>query len=269
MERKKIWEANQGNPASQICSCGIKIGIKTWEQKYTSHFTSLLKGGGVGGGWEGGGREGGCRVTQNNTSLRSASKREHTSTYSSVCELHRVCTDSRDGVRQVERHINVTSAAVCAPVFSTRYFINIIGADMKRQWATVSPQRWDYIFLPCLSLRPGCCLFVSLSVTQFLCWHPVALSLCHTLPPSLPPQLSVSLSLVGVIESSWAVRENTWCHFIGCKCLCSRLTINLQSANTCTCDFEHRPLWLPWPLSARWPELRHTPLHTHLTCIHF
>lgn len=29
MERKKIWEANQGNPASQICSCGIKIGIKT------------------------------------------------------------------------------------------------------------------------------------------------------------------------------------------------------------------------------------------------
>lgn len=45
MERKKIWEANQGNPASQICSCGIKIGIKTQEQKYTSHFTSLLKGG--------------------------------------------------------------------------------------------------------------------------------------------------------------------------------------------------------------------------------
>lgn len=50
MERKKIWEANQGNPASQICSCGIKIGIKTREQKYTSHFTSLLKGGGWGGG---------------------------------------------------------------------------------------------------------------------------------------------------------------------------------------------------------------------------
>lgn len=45
MERKKIWEANQGNPASQICSCGIKIGIKTQEQKYTSHFTSLLRGG--------------------------------------------------------------------------------------------------------------------------------------------------------------------------------------------------------------------------------
>lgn len=60
MERKKIWEAYQGNPASQICSCGIKIGIKkrkkeTPEQKYTSHFTSLLKGangeGGDGGGW--------------------------------------------------------------------------------------------------------------------------------------------------------------------------------------------------------------------------
>lgn len=55
MERKKIWEANQGNPASQICSCGIKIGIKTREQKYTSHFTSLLKGGG--------GRGGGRRKT--------------------------------------------------------------------------------------------------------------------------------------------------------------------------------------------------------------
>lgn len=48
MERKKIWEANQGNPASQICSCGIKIGIKKQKQKYTSHFTSLLKGGGGG-----------------------------------------------------------------------------------------------------------------------------------------------------------------------------------------------------------------------------
>lgn len=48
MERKKIWEANQGNPASQICSCGIKIGVETQEQKYTSHFTSLLKGGGGG-----------------------------------------------------------------------------------------------------------------------------------------------------------------------------------------------------------------------------
>lgn len=41
MERKKIWEANQGNPASQICSCGIKIGIKTQEQKYTLHFACL------------------------------------------------------------------------------------------------------------------------------------------------------------------------------------------------------------------------------------
>lgn len=49
MERKKIWEANQGNPASQICSCGIKISIKTQEQKYTSPFTSLLKGGQLGG----------------------------------------------------------------------------------------------------------------------------------------------------------------------------------------------------------------------------
>lgn len=48
MERKKIWEAYQGNLASQICSCGIKIGIKTQEQKYTSHFTSLLKRSGVG-----------------------------------------------------------------------------------------------------------------------------------------------------------------------------------------------------------------------------
>lgn len=45
MERKKIWEANQGNPASQICSCGIKTGIKTQEQKYTSPITSLFKGG--------------------------------------------------------------------------------------------------------------------------------------------------------------------------------------------------------------------------------
>lgn len=102
--------------------------------------------------------------------------------------------------------------------------------------------------------------------------HTVSLlASCRPLSVSHPPSLHscLSLSLVGVIESSWAVRENTWCHFIGCKCLCSRLTINLQSANTCTCDFEHRPLWLPWPLSARWPELRHTPLHTHLTCIHF
>lgn len=53
MERKKIWEANQGNPASQICSCGIKIGIKTQEQKCTSHFTSLLRAGGGGAGREG------------------------------------------------------------------------------------------------------------------------------------------------------------------------------------------------------------------------
>lgn len=53
MERKRIWEANQGNLASQICSCGIKIGIKTQEQKYTSHFTGLLKGGGGCVGWEG------------------------------------------------------------------------------------------------------------------------------------------------------------------------------------------------------------------------
>lgn len=33
MERKKIWEAYQGNPASQICSCGIKIGIKKKKKK--------------------------------------------------------------------------------------------------------------------------------------------------------------------------------------------------------------------------------------------
>lgn len=45
MERKKIWEANQGNPASQICSCGIKIGIKTQEQKYTLHSACLWGGG--------------------------------------------------------------------------------------------------------------------------------------------------------------------------------------------------------------------------------
>lgn len=44
MERKKIWEANQGNPASQICSCGIKIGLKTQEQKYTLHFACLWGG---------------------------------------------------------------------------------------------------------------------------------------------------------------------------------------------------------------------------------
>lgn len=56
MERKKIWEANQGNPASQICSCGIKIGIKTREQKCTSHFTSLLRVGGRGWGWAGRGK---------------------------------------------------------------------------------------------------------------------------------------------------------------------------------------------------------------------
>lgn len=45
MERKEMfWEANQENPASQICSCGIKIGIKkTREQKCTSHFASLLR----------------------------------------------------------------------------------------------------------------------------------------------------------------------------------------------------------------------------------
>lgn len=44
-EKKKIWEANQGNPASQICSCGIKIGIKTREQKYTLHLACLWGGG--------------------------------------------------------------------------------------------------------------------------------------------------------------------------------------------------------------------------------
>lgn len=44
MERKRFWEANQGNPAPQICSCGIK---KCYEKKNTRtkiyFITSLLK----------------------------------------------------------------------------------------------------------------------------------------------------------------------------------------------------------------------------------
>lgn len=60
MERKKIWEAYQGNPASQICSCGIKIGIKKKKRNTRTkiYFTlhKPIEGRKNGEGAEGGGR---------------------------------------------------------------------------------------------------------------------------------------------------------------------------------------------------------------------
>lgn len=155
--------------------------------------------------WSRGGREGGGRrVTQNNTYLRSASEREHTSTYSSVCEqgLYRLqgrCSTARG----VERHKSPVCCCMCSCVLHTLLYIHCRGWHEEAVSHSVSAGLRDeiiYSYHVC-HFDPAA-VFLSHWVSHRFSAGILSPSLCLT--PSLPPSTVVCLSL-----SRWCNRESS------------------------------------------------------------